>query len=342
LLYNPVSADELQPAAIQKLLTSFNEAKRARNLPNILQFSADSNYMAVGYSDLCLEVGQIRGWRTLLPEIKRLGSVEAEENVESLITSAVFEPDNKSVITGEYNGQILTWNLATGVPQIVGKHAATVSGLLLLPDGAVASGSYDGTLRRWRTSPGSRTSTDFPVLERDAWATGLVGLPRPGDSYWLVTAWDDGALVLCDQEGYDTRTLIENLPLNVLAPSPEGGWLAALGQDGQLMLWQNNSNEPLPIPVNVEPPQDALGVTALSFSKDTRWLAAGDSRGGLQVLDLQTPHLGWNYTRLPQDDQAAVRCLTWVDPNRTLVAYMDGKLALEDTAGLLTPLAYYT
>lgn len=342
LLYNPASADELQPAAIQKLLTSFNEAKRAKNLPNILQFSADGNYMAVAYSDLFLEVGQVKGWRNLQPEIKRLGMVEAEENFESLITSAVFEPDNKSVITGEFSGQILTWNLITGVPQIIGNHTATVSGLLLLPDGAVASASYDGTLRRWRSSPDSRTSTDFPILERDAWATGLAGLPRPGDNYWLVTAWDDGALVLCDQEGYDVRNLLEGLPLNVLASSPEGRWLAAIGQDGQLWLWRNNLSEPAPVPVSAEAPQQAIEVTALSFSMEARWLAAGDSRGGLQVLDLQNPTLGWSYTRLPQEDQTAVRCLSWVDPNRTLVAYMDGKLALEETAGLLTPLAYFT
>ena len=69
-----------------------------------------------------------------------------------------------------------------------------------------------------------------------------------------------------------------------MAFSPEGRRLATASQDKTARIWDTRSGEQLYTLTH-----DKLGVRAVAFSPDGRWLAAGTFRDGVVVWELITP-----------------------------------------------------
>lgn len=71
-----------------------------------------------------------------------------------------------------------------------------------------------------------------------------------------------------------------------LTISPDGQWLAASSNKGEVALWDVESGRPSKELPSAKIPK---GISTLAFSPDGNWLAAVENNGGLRVWDLTDP-----------------------------------------------------
>ena len=102
------------------------------------------------------------------------------------VTSSVFSPDGRFVLTGSYDCTIRTWDVTSGLSLLViSGHTNDINSVAISPDGArIASASDDETVRIWDLSTGNQTrSISFPdrvnavvfVTSEQVVATGFDG-----------------------------------------------------------------------------------------------------------------------------------------------------------------------
>ncbi|HEX5273067.1 MAG TPA: serine/threonine-protein kinase, partial [Gemmataceae bacterium] len=145
-----------------------------------------------------------------------------------------FSPDGRWIASGDWDGNVLLWDAATGEPCATFRHTDVVRTLAFGPDGRwlVTGGDSDDRLRVWDV----------------ATARVRKEIRGPGPSVRKLTVSPDGARVACyawdEARGknrmsvYDTTSgeqLFEAAG-GVLAYSPDGRWLAALTADNQTVL----------------------------------------------------------------------------------------------------------
>jgi len=68
------------------------------------------------------------------------------------VTSVVFSPEGKRIVSGSYDQRILVWNSETGavVSGPIEGHTSWVTSVVFSPDGKrIVSGSRDRTIRVW-------------------------------------------------------------------------------------------------------------------------------------------------------------------------------------------------
>jgi WD40 repeat protein len=126
-LWNPATAHST---------STFKHAGR----PDALAFSPDGKTLASGGMD-----GIIRLWNVTTGHSTSLTGHSA------YVTSVAFSPDGKTLATGSHDKSVRLWRLATGRTIKVLTGTGSVTSVAFSPDGKTLAGSYDKTIRLWKT-----------------------------------------------------------------------------------------------------------------------------------------------------------------------------------------------
>ena len=192
---------------------------------------------------------------------------------DKAILSLLYGPDGRTMVSIRGDRTLRFWDLATRTSAaMLTTHDAGVITVALSPDGrTLASGSEDRTVRLWDMA--SRRSTAM-ITAHSAAVTAAAFSPAVRS---LASADADGKVILTDIDTLRStpvayRPGAERQPVNTLAFSPNGGYLA-IGRD-ELVLRDVAAGRNI---VSVRKP--GVSVEAVAFSPDgTRMAAAMGSR----------------------------------------------------------------
>ena len=110
-------------------------------------------------------------------------------NDGSSVYGVAFSPDGKSVVSGDDNGEVVLWDVATGARR-TWNDGSTVKGVAFSPDGkTVATGDVSGQVSLWDVAAGTKITT---------WDDGTVvqSVAFSPDGGTLATADTNGQVAL--------------------------------------------------------------------------------------------------------------------------------------------------
>jgi WD40 repeat protein/serine/threonine protein kinase len=154
----------------------------------------------------------------------------------SWVSAAAFTPDGKLLLTGEANGLVHRWNVATGAevgsPFSVGD---SVLGIAVSPDGTTfLTGTGNGSAKLWSTETGAFTGKAF--LHK-GWIRPVAFSPRDPT---VVTAGSDRVARLWDLATAEPigPALEHQDGVGAVAFSPDGQWIVTAGAEKRVRFWE--------------------------------------------------------------------------------------------------------
>lgn len=228
--------------------------------------------MGANFADVCL-------LRANFAEANLTDSVFTK--VLGSIKSVAFSPDGKLLATGDTNGAVHLWEVASGRELLTCKgHTNLVNSVTFSPSGEiVASGSYDQTVRLWDVSTGEC----LQVLNRHTNSVFSITFSPSGEI--LASGNFDQTVSLWDiRTGECLKTLYGHTRLvcSVIF-SPSGQTLASASGDQTLRIWDVSTGECLKIL------HEHTGlVSSVAFSLSGGMLASGSYDQTLRIWDVST------------------------------------------------------
>ncbi len=277
-----------------------------------LEFSPDGKVLASGSRDSTIKLWEVATGRELYtlkghsgfvssvafsPDGKLLASGSGDRTVKiwdvvngaelnslnghSYPSSVAFSLDGKTLVTGSERGT-RRWDIATGTS--VGK---PLKPGLVSPDGNVlVSGPSYNAVKLWSAATGMELSTLNSVQLAVFSPSGKM----------LATGNSDSTIKLWDvSTRRELRTLRGHVgPFTSIVFSPDGTMLASHSlrhgeterinvEDWIVKLWDVNSGRELHTFIGEERPGDKL-----VFSPDSKWLATGNLKNGIDLYDVAT------------------------------------------------------
>ncbi|MCA9291091.1 MAG: protein kinase, partial [Phycisphaerales bacterium] len=217
-------------------------------------------------SRLDLVPRSLRGWEWGHIDFRSDRSVRTLRGHDYLVSALAASRDGTRLVSGDRNGAVLAWDIATdsGQPRRLRPEATDpahdVWSLAWSPEGdSFATGSLDGTACAW-PSDGSKSLREF--RDQDGTTYGHVyavafspdgterqlavggGVPgggsaSPGREFGFVALRD---LDTGTETWIDDRT--HTLPVNDLAFSRDGRWMASGADDGTVCVWSPAGDTP--------------------------------------------------------------------------------------------------
>jgi WD40 repeat protein len=161
-------------------------------------------------------------------------------------------------------------------------HRRPIRSVALSPDGRwVAWGGEEGVLQVWEVA----TRREVTHLGEDAGDPAIVAFSPRGDQLaasvrkGLVKLWAAGAWT-------ETARLPHDGWVRALAFSPDGAWLACMGDDRRIDLWDLAQTNRI-ARTSISPLRDTTRGR-LAFSPREPWLAVGETDGRIRLLELPT------------------------------------------------------
>jgi WD40 repeat protein len=206
----------------------------------------------------------------------------------SPVLSVAFSPDGKTLASGQFNGPVQLWDMATHrqIGRPLTGHTSEVSSVAFSPDGkTLASAGSDGTVRLWDVA--THRQIGRPLTDRVPEFVMLTVAFSP-DGETLASGSNDGRVRLWDVATH--RQIGGPLTghtnwVNSVAFSPDGTTLASGGSDGTVRLWDVATHRQIGRPLTGH----TGGVHSVAFSPGGRTLAAGSGDGMVRLWDVAEP-----------------------------------------------------
>jgi WD40 repeat protein len=150
------------------------------------------------------------------------------------VSSVVFSPDGKTVLSGARDNTLKLWDIATGkcLKTLTG-HTSAVLSVVFSSDGLTAlSGSADNTLKLWDIATGQCLKT---LSGHISWVKSVAFSP---DELTALSGSNDGTLKLWNlATAQCLETLSVNSFVNSVAFSPDGKKALSDSGDNTIKLW---------------------------------------------------------------------------------------------------------
>jgi WD40 repeat protein len=213
---------------------------------------------------------------------------------EDAVTSLVFTRDRKTLISGSKDGSVCLWDRKSGTPtQRLMVPGQVIHCLALSPDGTLlAAGSseppprFRGQVNRWEL-PSCKERRPFP------YNPGVQALAFSPNGRTLAAGGISGPLAFYDPDGLGDRGTQIDLGFALvtnLAFTPDGKTVVCGCRNGVIYLFDSASRKFLRqlagLAVGCKTPGVHAGITALSFSRDGKTLAAGGSDNIIHVWEM--------------------------------------------------------
>ncbi len=212
-----------------------------------------------------------------------------------------FGPNNQTIASGDNEGRIIIWDISDPHnPQVLHNFEQTgsVEKVVFSPDGqTLAAGEHDGQIILWDIPTGA------PKGEPLTGHTGEVkSLAFSPNGRWLVSGSVDNAWAAIDEtvllwdlkepvpQSYPLIGLKDNV--NDITFSADGRTVAASSTNGDILLWNVGTREPVSEPLRHTSGEQSTSVTLpeikIALSPDYRTLASGGVDGDIILWDLET------------------------------------------------------
>ncbi|MCB9436010.1 MAG: hypothetical protein H6673_03340 [Anaerolineales bacterium] len=217
--------------------------------------------------------GQVHIWRDGI-------EIAALDGHTTRIQAVAFSAAGDLLATGSEDGLVQLWTVEnnTFIQQLTLNHSRLTSLAFNVEGTLLVTGSLDNTLWLWDVAMGARIQT---LTGHSNWVQGVAFQPVAGGLLASVSA--DGTARLWDvTTGMTQHTLTitgQTEPINAVAWSPDGHWLAVAG-GARVVVWsQDDFSRPA-----ITFRQHRAEVLSLAFN--TQWLASGDEAGVIRLWQL--------------------------------------------------------
>jgi WD40 repeat protein len=195
------------------------------------------------------------------------------------VSAVAVAPDGSWLATGGTDGEVRTWDAATGqVRAFFAAHDGSVTALGVAPDGKwLATTGDDRLIRVWDVA--ALHAQGNPGVPRRP-ASALAAAP---DGNWVAT-YGDKKVQVWNAATRQARTILANprdqvgLDPVLMAVAPDGSWLATAGDSsGSVQLWDTATWQSRTVIVGV-------AATAMTPAPDGTWLATASGWEGTITL----------------------------------------------------------
>ena len=269
------------------------------SLIDALDFSPDGKFLASGGLDSRIIFWDTKEWRSLPPLLGHQGRV----------ASIDFSPDGHTLVSGDFNNVIRTWDVETRtLAGVLRGHTDGVHSVAFSPDGRSVVSCSQNVAKSWDALP----TSDNEILTR--FRVVIMAVVISPDNRTLVTIdASGGMLTIWD---IPSRSLIgelecdSDIPIDKLAISPDGRFLASGGWLNRVRLWDLHQRKEIRA-------HHYHGGNGVSFSSDGKVLAAV-GRGGLRFWSVAS---GAEINLIPEDT-SSIRLAAFSE-NGTWIAVCD-------------------
>ena len=195
------------------------------------------------------------------------------------VTTVVYSPDGKFLLSGGVDQTLKLWDAATGkeVRTFTG-HRGAVTSVAFSPDGGMAvSGSSDSTLRLWEVASGQ----ELHATESLGWKVTSVAFSPDGK--FIASAADDNQIKLLTFPRMERVRAFTGHGWRVtsVAFSPDSNFSLSGSEDDSLKLWDVTSGQ------EVRSFRNGLAdVMCVAISPDGRFGLSGSRNKAVKLWDL--------------------------------------------------------